>query len=130
MIPVYYDSSANVWKKADSTNNGARLLTLEDKYVNRYPIGSSDSNLDNYAACSTRYGDAIYETSSDVGGTKDNSWGGDNSAFINGDKPFLARGGSAEDGVKAGLFSFNRIGDLNNDGEREDLGFRVAVVVE
>ena len=71
-----------------------------------------------YEADEDRYGDAVFETSSDTTGST--SWHGDSSYFVPSFDPFFARGGSYNDGSNAGLFGFYNI----DGGAYENFSFR------
>jgi len=54
--------------------------------------------------------------------TNNQSWGSDNSNFVNSTNPWFIRGGNANNGSNAGLFNSNRTnGQANNNN-----GFRSA----
>lgn len=104
---------------------GSSLSSAPSKYVNVYRDDpNSTSSTNNYNLCSTKYGDAIYETSGSVANGDNEAWFGDTSQFINNENVFMTRGGSAKDGTGAGIFGFNR-----HTGDRlEYIGFRVTLV--
>ena len=65
-------------------------------------IGSEESN---YSINSGKYGDAVYETSTN-GNTSNSSWYGNHSDFPRMGVPFFERGGSCDTGTTAGVFAF------------------------
>ena len=100
---------------------------VEARYRLLYAISSSsDKGTDNYAAnlITSRYGDAIRETSTSGEGTT--SWNSKYSYFPSADKPFMARGGNYNGGTLSGLFSF-----AVSDGKAYSVdGFRVCLINE
>ena len=84
---------------------GSSLVKGEAKTKNVYNVGNSDYYLNNYIANSSKYGDAVYETSVS-GGAENTSWYGDKSLFPNTSTPFFHRGGSCSDAAAAGVFYF------------------------
>ena len=52
-----------------------------------------------------------------------NSWGGDNSNFVNSSNPWFERGGNWNNGTNAGVFNSNN----NNGNNNYNNGFRVAL---
>ena len=88
-----------------SLSNGTSLVNSNDaKTKNVYRKGSSDSDTNNYNANSSKYGDAVYETS--TSGRGSTSWYGDYSYFPDTSGPFFYRGGVYNYGAKAGVFYF------------------------
>ena len=53
-----------------------------------------------------------------------NSWGGDNSNFVNSSNPWFERGGNSNNGSNAGVFASNN----NNGNNNTNIGFRVALL--
>ena len=106
------------------TTYGRNLVNAAAKYKEVYSVGSSDSQSNNYAAASSKYGDAVYETSSS--GTRTTSWYLDSSAFPNVNAPFFIRGGYySSSGSGAGVFYFGHTNGYANIAH----GFRVVVPV-
>ena len=109
-----YDMSGGSWEYlASYVNNGNGNLTKygislvngETKTKNVYSKGSSDSQSNNYNTNSGKYGDAVYETSTN-GNTSNSSWYGNHSDFPRMGVPFFERGGSCDTGTTAGVFAF------------------------
>ena len=113
-----YDMSGGSWERVSAyvdnsdenlTTNGDDLYTGLPETKNIYTIGSEDIGLVNYNANMSKYGDAIYETSSGTYHTDDSgtqAWFDDHTYF-----PFLTyqifnRGGYQNDASRAGLFYF------------------------
>ena len=112
-----YDMSGGAWEyvagyvnngNGNLTSYGSSLVNGAAKTKNVYSKGSSDNDSSNYSANSGKYGDAVYETSTN-GST---SWYGDYSYFPDTSAPFFKRGGSYNGGSGAGVFCFN--GDDGN----------------
>ena len=127
-----YDMSGGSWEYvAAYVNNGSNSLTSygsslvngDVKTKNVYSKGSSDSRDNNYSANSGKYGDAVYETSTNVN-SSNNSWYGDYSLFPVTDFPVFLRGGVYSDDTGAGMFCFN-----NDSGVRRSSdSFRPVLV--
>lgn len=102
-------------------NAGNMTQTASPALREIYTVGNTDAPINNYdinGKIEAVYGNSTYETS--IGGTGYNGIAGDTTNFPSGNKPFLTRGGSAEDGSGAGLFNFN-----SSTGEgAENIGFR------
>ena len=108
-----YDMSGGAWEyvagyvnNSYTTSYGKSLVNGDAKTKNVYSKGSSDNATDNYNANSSKYGDAVYETSAN-GKSSNGSWYGDYSNFPSTDWPFFRRGGHYSDGTDAGVFYFN-----------------------
>ena len=100
------------------TNN----LTSTDVYISKYI-----DVYDEYG--SSKYGDAVFETSSSSSGAT--SWFSDLSRFVSSSKKIFVRGGSKNivNGSNAGLFHFNY--DYFGGGQRDsNIGFRPVCVVK
>ena len=54
--------------------------------------------------------------------SNDQSWGSDNSNFVDADNPWSIRGGNSNNGSNAGLFSANS----NNGNANNNIGFRAV----
>ena len=109
-----YDMSGGAWEyvagyvnngHGNLTNYGSSLVNGDAKTKNVYSKASSDSYENNYNANSSKYGDAVYETSTNGSGST--SWYGDYSYFPYTSVPFFGRGGYYNNGTGAGVFSFN-----------------------
>ena len=125
-----YDLSGGAWEYVASyiTNNNENLSTYggsfatatsSTKYATVYPYNSSsDSDTNNYneykKSATSRYGDAILETSSSGSGRT--SWNGDYSYFPYTSYLFFIRGGICNDGASAGVFCFGSYGGNNELG--------------
>ena len=112
-ITGIYDMSGGTWEYvAAYVNNGINTLSMYGsnlvngaaKTKDVYNVGQSDSNINNYIANSSKYGDAVYETSKN--GSEMNSWYGDYSIFPYSANAFLRRGGYAYNGSYAGIFCY------------------------
>ena len=108
-----YDMSGGAWEyvagyvnngHGNLTNYGSSLVNGDAKTKNVYSKASSDSYENNYNANSSKYGDAVYETSTNGSGST--SWYGDYSYFPDTSAPFFKRGGYYDDGAYAGVFYF------------------------
>ena len=127
-----YDMSGGAWEyvaayinngNASLTNNGSSLVNGENYTKDVYSVGTSDTAANNYMAASSKYGDAIYETSN-KGDNAISSWNGDYSLFANAERSFLYRGGNFAVSSLAGLLAF-----ANYDGNAfSDRGFRPVLV--
>ena len=110
-------------------SNGQSLVDGEQKTKNLYTVGSGDTRLANYNANISKYGDAIYETSSrtynDDDTTNNQSWCGDFSIFPKTSGPFFDRGGCYNDSSGAGVFYFNGNG---SGGINSSYSFRPVLV--
>ena len=87
------------------TTCGNSLVNGDEKTKNVYSKASTDNETNNYNANSSKYGDAVYETSAN--GRSYTSWYGDYSYFPNTGGPFFERGGLRTDGAYAGVFYFS-----------------------
>ena len=126
-----YDMSGGAWEyvagyvnngHGNLTNYGSSLVNGDAKTKNVYSKASSDSYENNYNANSSKYGDAVYETSTNGSGST--SWYGDDSYFPGSSNPFFLRGGYYNDGTNAGVFCFNN-DNGNGDGS---FSFRPVLV--
>ena len=108
------------------TSNGASLVSGAAYTKDVYTKGSADDRETNYNANSSKYGDAVYETSNHYS-SSNGSWYGDYSYFPCLDSPFFIRGGSCYDMSSAGLFYFDKYGAtfVIYNG---DFGFRPVLV--
>ena len=108
-----YDMSGGAWEyvaayvdNGDSnlTSYGSSLVNGDAKTKNVYSKASTDNATNNYNANSSKYGDAVYETS--TSGSGSTSWYGDYSDFPNAGGPFFQRGGHYTGGTDEGVFFF------------------------
>ena len=116
-----YDMSGGAWEyvagyvnngHGNLTNYGSSLVNGDAKTKNVYSKASSDSYENNYNANSSKYGDAVYETSTN--GSSSTSWYGDYSYFPYMSYPFFLRGGDDNNGTFAGVFYFHYNGGYSN----------------
>ena len=126
-----YDMSGGAWEyvagyvnngHGNLTNYGSSLVNGDAKTKNVYSKASSDSYENNYNANSSKYGDAVYETSTNGSGST--SWYGYYSNFPYTSAPFFVRGGYYNDGTFAGVFCFNG----SNGFSSSSLSFRPVLV--
>ena len=126
-----YDMSGGAWEyvagyvnngNGNLTSYGSSLVNGDAKTKNVYSKASSDSYENNYNANSSKYGDAVYETS--ASGSSSTSWYGDYSIFPYASSPFFNRGGGYGNGTGAGVFYFS-----GNDGSISDASFRPVLAV-
>ena len=126
-----YDMSGGAWEyvagyvnngHGNLTNYGSSLVNGDAKTKNVYSKASSDSYENNYNANSSKYGDAVYETSTNGSGST--SWYGDYSYFPYTSYPFFLRGGYYDNGTSAGVFYFN----YDNGGSYSSSSFRPVLV--
>ena len=120
-----YDMSGGAWEyvagyvkngNSSLTSYGSSLVNGDAKTKNVYSKGSSDNETDNYNANSSKYGDAVYETSAN-GNSSNSSWYGDYSYFPYTSTPFFLRGGNYNGGTYAGVFYFDYyVGDSGSNG--------------
>ena len=111
-----YDMSGGAWEyvagyvnngNGNLTSYGSSLVNGDAKTKNVYSKASSDSYENNYNANSSKYGDAVYETS--ASGSSSTSWYGDYSYFPYTGDPFFERGGAYNNGTNAGVFCFDSL---------------------
>ena len=126
-----YDMSGGVTEKvAAYVDNGSKYLLTdgrnlylekEEKYFDKYSLNGDDTIRNNYNAAKQINGDAIYETSSTVGGNF--AWYTDTSSMPTGERCFFLRGGEMQEGTNAGIFSF--LG--SSGGLYSYSGFRITI---
>lgn len=132
-----YDMSGGAWEYVSAgltTKIDEQLKILsgfEEKLVDRYKQAENeDSGNGNYTILTTRYGDAIYETSAgawtEVIGTNFKSWNYDVSSFIESQYAFLLRGSNKTRKENTGIYSFGREAGTEYDWA----SFRPTIVVE
>ena len=97
--------AAYVNNGSSSLNTYGSSLVSASSYMKDIYTASKDTSSENYNESSSKYGDALYETSSDNSGC--NSWYDDYSLFPSKDEPFFRRGGAKDDRTHAGVFSFD-----------------------
>ena len=97
--------AAYVNNGSSSLNTYGSSLVSASSYMKDIYTASKDTSSENYNESSSKYGDALYETSSDNSGY--NSWYDDYSLFPSKDEPFFRRGGAKDDRTHAGVFSFD-----------------------
>ncbi|MEG0283120.1 MAG: hypothetical protein RR662_08100, partial [Clostridia bacterium] len=133
-----YDMSGGGWDTMSSymvdQNSGEmdNLIKNKDtKYVDVYAKGSNPINQNlNYQANADKYGDAIYEVSSN-GAANPGGWSGDSSYFSHSIKPVFYRGEFYSCGyTTTGIFSFSaHTGELHaNPCWRRGLYFVTSVL--
>ena len=105
------------------TSNGASLVSGTAYTKDVYTKGSADDRETNYNANSSKYGDAVYETSNHYS-SSNGSWYGDYSRFPYSTGPFFVRGGYYNYASNAGLFCFSN----DNGGAYSYYGFRPVLV--
>ena len=104
------------------TSNGASLVNGAAYTKDVYTKGSLDDMQTNYAAAASKYGDAVYETSSNVNGRY--SWYGVLARIPYSTNPFFFHGGYYGNTSAAGLFCF---GSYNGSAD-SSYGFRPVLV--
>ncbi len=115
-----YDMSGGAWEYVSACYKGkSSLLTTntDSAYISKY--------IDEYTEYSlTKYGDAVFETSSsnDSGLT---AWFSDYAVFVNNDNSIFGRGGYYCEDYKTGLFNFGKSTGGSNEG-----GFRLVCTVK
>jgi len=90
-VAGYVDNSAT---QTSLSTYSSSLLSADIKYKDVYAIGASDTYALNYEANSSKYGDAVYETSNSYSGF--NSWNADYSYFPYTTNPVFLRGRSLQ----------------------------------
>lgn len=126
-----YDLSGGAWEYVAGYVNNANinssglctnLVNAENKYKDVYQIGTTDTGPNNYNANASRYGDAVYETSTDV--EPNNSWNLDYLGFPETGSAMFIRGGYYFSGGLAGIFATSRLTGFANT----PYGFRPVLV--
>ena len=112
-----YDMSGGAYEYIAGCYTGnTDKLTVNSNYIGKY--------IDVYEEySSSKYGDAIFETSFNSSGS--NSWFSDYSIFVNSNYPVFRRGGNTNSSSGAGLFSFNYDSGISHSS----YGFRPVFVV-
>ena len=128
-----YDMSGGNWERmaAYLNNNhenlnlyGKSIIEAETRYKDVYEQGVEDTQELNYEKASSKYGDAIYETSNGYAGSN-TSWHNDWANFAYTSVPFFYRGGGNDDTTNAGIFYFSR----NTGSSYTGVGFRITISV-
>ena len=110
-----YDMSGGAWEyvaayvdngNGNLTTYGSSLVNGEAKMKNVYTKASTDDRTNNYNQNAGKYGDAVYETSSNSASPWNLSWYADYSIFPNASYPFFMRGGGYYNTTDAGVFYF------------------------
>ena len=126
-----YDMSGCSWEytaayvandNGSLTSNGASLVNGVAYTKDVYTKGSLDDMQTNYAAAASKYGDAVYETSSNVNGRY--SWYGVLARIPYSTNPFFFHGGYYGNTSAAGLFCFGSY----NGSAASSYGFRPVLV--
>lgn len=95
---------------AVNTNNryavGDVLIKGANKTKFIYAVASTDDATSNYGANKEKYGDAIYEVSSNSISNWDDSWNAEFSQFPSTETPFMVRGGDYGSSSLAGFYAF------------------------
>lgn len=111
-ITGVYDMSGGSWELLSAymeiENNvierGKSLFEAQDKYVDRYKIGTNNEQQNNYEKAFNRYGDAMYEISNS--GSNNTSWFNDGSQYFYDSYQFIHRGGRMLSGNDSGPYFF------------------------
>ena len=108
-----YDMSGGAWEyvagyvnNSYTTSYGSSLVNGDAKTKNVYSKASTDNETNNYNANSSKYGDAVYETSTNGSGST--SWYGDYSNFPYTLFSFFERGGCCSNVTHAGVFALEK----------------------
>lgn len=103
---------AGIYSKKISNSPNYDMLSIDAKYYDTYTrYGNS------------KYGDAIYETSTKLNGTT--SWNSNFSNFVNSGEPVFVRGGRAGHGENAGIFAFS----YDKGGAIKNTSFRPCLTI-
>lgn len=116
-----YDMSGGLWENVmGNYDNISRysgftdISLIDSKYIDRYTgVGSYDT---------TKYGDAVYETSRSFGAL---GWFDDYTGIFSSTRPWFGRGGGSFDFDNAGPFYF----DSGEGNAVSHAGFRVVLVI-
>ncbi len=106
-------------------NYGDVLIKGANKTKYSYVVAGTDNATNNYGVNKDKYGDAIYEVSSNSISNWDDAWNAEFSQFPSTDTPFMIRGGAYGSGTLAGIYAFQS----NNGMPSTDCGFRPVLVV-
>ena len=95
---------------AASSNNrynyGDVLIKGANKTKFNYTVANTDNSTNNYGMNKEKYGDAVYEVSSNSISNWDDSWNAEFSQFPSAETPFMIRGGEYGSSSLAGIFAF------------------------
>ena len=105
------------------TTYGANLVSAPSQYKDLY-IPSGETQTGNYAASSSKFGDAVYETSTTYTGFT--SWYIDASYMPYTTTPFFIRGGYHLQTTNSGIFCFA----MSNGMVYNNVGFRPVLAVD
>lgn len=118
-ITGIYDLVGGAWEYVASyiendfvKENGSKyaygdvLIKGANKTKYNYAVVSTDNATNNYIANKNKYGDAIYEVSSNSVSNWDDSWNAQFSQFPSTNMPFMIRGGAYDNATLAGLNAF------------------------
>ena len=110
-----WEYTAGIYTGGSSDDNRSTLWDNSNaKYVDKYT--ETTGSISTYYGNTTKYGDAVYETSSSGYGDT-GSWDSSYSNFPDSSYPVFVRGGRAVSGSSAGVFAFiNHTGEANTDG--------------
>lgn len=96
--------------EAASSNNrynyGDVLIKGANKTKFNYTVANTDNSTNNYGMNKEKYGDAIYEVSSNSISNWDDSWNAEFSQFPSTEAPFVIRGGEYGSSSLAGIYAF------------------------
>ncbi|MEG0283074.1 MAG: hypothetical protein RR662_07870, partial [Clostridia bacterium] len=108
-----YDMSGCAWEMlsayivaGDTGYNSNLIKNKNTKYVDVYAAGNDNTQTSNYAANADKYGDSIYEVSTN-GVNNPMAWSGDYSNFPPSGSPVFNYGGDYTRGVTSGIFAFS-----------------------
>ena len=112
-----YDMAGGAWEYV------AAVLSTKKSSGSYYNFTNIDTKYyESYDAYdNSKYGDAVYETSTNSGGSS--SWDNDYSIFVEESYPVFGRGGHANAGDGAGVFTF-----YHGGGTYADFSFRPCLV--
>ncbi len=119
MISAYVDNGHD-----NLRNYGSSIIYAVSKYKDVYLKGSTDEQVNNYGLAINQKGDAVYETSNNIGGSY--AWFNYDSYMPTAGGPWFIRGGHWANIGTAGAFSF---GGTNGGVYSNDSGFRPVLVV-
>ena len=130
-ITGVYDISGGAWELVSAymeiDNNdietGRSLFEAQDKYVDRYEIGTNNDQQSNYEKSYNRYGDAMYEISNY--GTSNTSWFNDGSQYFYDPLQFMHRGARMISGEDCGPYFF---GYSMGGGSSESFRLTISVI--
>lgn len=104
---------------------GDVLIKGANKTKYNYAVASTENATNNYGMNQNKYGDAIYEVSSNSISNWDDSWNAEFSKFPSTMEPFIIRGGTYGSSTLAGIYAFQ-----GSSGEpATNCSFRPVLVV-